>query len=114
MRARAGGRAPLSKRMSMAADYTLIRNAAESRYEYRIDGHLAYVAYEEENDTVRLIRTFVPKALEGRGIAGTLVREVFDDIERRGMKMVPVCPYIIAYVEKHPEYRRLLAKPVRE
>jgi predicted GNAT family acetyltransferase len=92
----------------MATDYKLINNEEKSRYEYRIDGHIAYVAYEEENGRLRLVRTAVPATLEGRGIAGALVRDVFDDIEKRGLRMKPECPYIIAYVKKHPEYRRLL------
>jgi predicted GNAT family acetyltransferase len=92
----------------MEADYKLIRNEAKHRYEYRIDGKIAYVAYEEENGTLRLIRTFVPKALEGKGIAGALVQDIMEEIGKRGLRMKPACPYIIAYVEKHPEYKRLL------
>lgn len=92
----------------METNYELVHNEAKSRYEYHIEGHLAYVAYEEENGTLRLIQTSVPKALEGRGIAGALVKDVLEEIEKRALKMKPACSYIVSYVEKHPEYKRLL------
>jgi predicted GNAT family acetyltransferase len=92
----------------MAADCKLIDNKEHSRYEYHIGGHVAYVAYEEENGIVHLVRTSVPKALEGRGIAGLLVEDILEEIGKRGLKMKPECPYIIAYVKKHPEYQELL------
>lgn len=92
----------------MNTDYTLVHNEAECQYEYHIEGHLARLVYEDTDGVLHLTHTFVPEELGGRGIAGALVKDVFADIEKRSLKMKPACSYIVAYVEKHPEYERLL------
>jgi predicted GNAT family acetyltransferase len=92
----------------MDTNYKLVHNKAAHQYEYHIDGHLARVVYEEKNGVLHLTETHVPKKLAGRGIAGALVKDVMDDIGKRSLKMKPGCPYIVAYVEKHPEYKKLL------
>lgn len=92
----------------MENSYKLIHNEAECQYEYHIEGHLARLVYEEEDGVLHLTHTFVPQELGGRGIAGALVKDVMDDIEKRALKMKPACSYIVAYVEKHPECKTLL------
>jgi len=92
----------------MENNYELVHNETECQYEYHIEGHLACVIYKEENGILHLTHTLVPKELGGRGIAGELVKAVMDDIEKRKLKMKPGCSYIVAYVEKHPECRKLL------
>ena len=92
----------------METNYELIHNEAENQYEYHIEGHLARLVYKEEDGVLHLTNTFVPKELGGRGIAGALVKDVMADVEKRSLKMKPACSYIVAYVEKHPEYERLL------
>ena len=88
--------------------YELVHNEEACQYEYHIDGYLARVVYKEKNGVLHLTNTFVPKELGGRGIAGALVKDVMDDIEKRTLKMKPGCSYIVAYVEKHPECKKLL------
>ena len=92
----------------MSTDYTLVHNEAECQYEYHIEGHLARVVYEDKDGVLHLTHTFVPKELGGRGIAGALVKDVMEDIEKRSLRMKPGCSYIVAYVEKHPEHEKLL------
>ncbi len=92
----------------MENSYKLVHNKAECQYEYHIEGYLARVVYEEKNGVLHLTHTFVPKELGGRGIAGALVKDVFADIEKSSLKMKPACSYIVAYVEKHPQYEKLL------
>jgi predicted GNAT family acetyltransferase len=91
----------------MEHSYELIHNEAESQYEYHIEGMLARLVYDNQDGILHLTHTFVPKELGGRGIAGALVKDVFEDIEKRGLKMKPACSYIVNYVEKHPEYEKL-------
>ena len=92
----------------MENNYELIHNPDENQYEYHIEGHLARLVYENEKGVLHLTHTFVPKELGGRGIAGALVKDVFADIEKKNLKMKPACSYIVSYVEKHPEYEKLL------
>ncbi len=91
----------------MENNYELIHNEAESQYEYHIEGQLARLVYKNEDGVLHLTNTYVPKELGGRGIAGALVKDVFADIEKKGLKMKPACSYIVNYVEKHPEYEKL-------
>ncbi len=92
----------------METNYELVHNKAKHQYEYHIEGHLAQLVYEEKDGVLHITQTLVPHELGGRGIAGALTKDAFADIEKRGLKIVPVCTYTIAYVKKHPEYERLL------
>ena len=51
----------------------------------------------------------MPKALEGHGIGSALVRGVLDIARAQGMKVVPVCPFVKGYMDRHPEYADLRA-----
>ena len=93
----------------MENNYELIHNEAESQYEFHIEGQLARLIYKEEDGIMHLTNTYVPKELGGRGIAGALTKAVFEEIEKRGLKMKPARSYIVKYVEKHPEYKRIQA-----
>ena len=92
----------------METNYELVHNEAECQYEYHIEGHLAQLIYDDQNGVLHITQTLVPEELGGRGIAGALTKDAFDDIEKRGLKIMPECSYTVAYVEKHPEYKKLL------
>ena len=51
----------------------------------------------------------VDEAYSGQGHAGTLARSALDDARSRGLSVVPSCPYVASYIEKHPEYADLVA-----
>jgi len=51
----------------------------------------------------------VPRVLEGRGIGSKLVRATLDQVRSEGLKVVPRCSFVRAYMERHPEYADLLA-----
>jgi len=54
------------------------------------------------------MHTEVPPELEGEGIGTNLVKLVFEEIEKRGLQLIPICPFIIAYIKRHPEWKSLL------
>lgn len=83
------------------------------RYELRsADELIGIVAYHLDGDAITLVHTEVDPAHEGQGHAATLAGGALDDARSRGLRVVPSCPYIASYVEKHPEYADLLV-PVR-
>ena len=84
-------------------------NTAQNRFELDADGAIAFVNYKIDGGTITLLHTETPVALRGRGIASRLVQGVLDDIRARGLKMVPRCAFVCAYIAKHPEYRDLVA-----
>ena len=83
-------------------------NVAASRFEATVDGLLCRADYRLDDGVMRMHHTEIPAPLEGRGIAGRLVREAFRYAEANGLKVLPQCSYVAAYVRRHPETQRLL------
>ena len=83
-------------------------NDADGHYEVRVDGHLAVIEYERLADRITFIHTSVPPELEGHGIAGRLARVALDDARTRHLAVIPRCPYVAAYIKRHPEYLDLV------
>lgn len=92
--------------------YQLIDNTAAKRYEFHIDGHVPRIEYIRAQDHIYLTHTEVPKTLQGKGIAGALAEQVLRDIEAKNLKLTPLCPYVAAYIKRHPEWKRILRKNV--
>lgn len=83
--------------------YTLIHNEPECKYEYHIDGHIAYITYDDQEGKMHLTHTIVPEELAGKGLAKMLLEDVLQEIEKNGKKAVAQCSYIVKYQEKNPE-----------
>lgn len=80
------------------------------RYELRAGGELVgFLAYRRHDDVVRLVHTEVLPAFSGQGHAATLARGALDDARTRGLAVRPDCPFVAAYVDKHPDYADLVA-----
>ena len=84
-------------------------NAAQHRFELEVDGHTATLYYRLEPGVITLVHTEVPEALGGRGIGSTLVRGTLEAIRAKGLKVIVKCPFVAAYMGKHPEFNDLLA-----
>lgn len=84
-------------------EMTVKDNPARKRYELDVDGETAVVYYELSPAMITFTHTEVPKALEGRGVGSRLARGALEDARSRGLKIVPQCDFIRAYLEKHPE-----------
>ena len=83
-------------------------NRAEQEFTLDIDGGRAIAAYQREGDRIVFTHTEVPPALEGRGVGSRLVRGALDQVRDAGLKVVPQCSFVRAYIQRHPEYRDLL------
>lgn len=84
-------------------------NEARGRFELVVDGARAVAQYALEGEVMRFTHTVVPQEVEGRGIGSRLIKGALDEARSRGLKVDPVCPFVRAYIEKHSEYRELLA-----
>ena len=87
------------------------RNDARHRFEVTVDGHTAVLTYREAAGKVTLIHTEVAPELQGRGIADTLARAALDDARQRRLLVRPLCPFVQAFMKRHPEYADLAAPP---
>ena len=84
-------------------------NAALSRFELEAGGVTAFLNYRLAGNVITLMHTETPVQARGRGIASQLVAGVLDEVRRRGLKIVPRCRFVAAYLAKHPEFRDLVA-----
>lgn len=97
----------------MIDDYELIDNEAKKQYEYHIDGQIARIEYiKTVNNEIFLTHTEVPEALEGRGIASSIIGKALADVERQGLRLVPLCPFVAGYIQRHPEWKRLVLRGI--
>jgi hypothetical protein len=80
------------------------------RYVTVVDGHEAEMTFSTAG-TGRLIidHTGVPKDLAGRGVGVALVKRAVEDARAAGVKIIPLCPFAKAQIEKHPEWQDVLA-----
>jgi uncharacterized protein len=98
----------------MDDDIALSDNAAAHRFELRSSGVVA--AYSEYNllkDAVMFTHTEVLPEHEGKGLGSRLVEFALDDVRRRGLKVVPVCPFVAGYIHKHTGYQDLVSEQNR-
>lgn len=79
-------------------------NEDASRFELRLDGELAgWIDYHRAGDTVALTHAEVRPELRNRGHAETMTREALADLKQRGLTAHAVCPYVVAYIRRHPD-----------
>ncbi|HEY4922162.1 MAG TPA: GNAT family N-acetyltransferase [Xanthobacteraceae bacterium] len=83
-------------------------NTAQHRFELDADGGTAVMYYRLEPGVITLMHTEVPPELGGQGIGSALVRGVLELVRTRGLKVVAKCPFVAAYMGRHPEYNDLV------
>jgi predicted GNAT family acetyltransferase len=83
-------------------------NRAHHRYELTVDGHIAATYYAIADGVITFIHTEVPPELAGKGIGSKLIKGALDQVRADGLKVIAQCPFVKAYIEKHPEYADLL------
>ncbi|WP_210462768.1 MULTISPECIES: GNAT family N-acetyltransferase [Rufibacter] len=85
-------------------------NTAKHQFETTIEGKTALVSYKLKDNVMTVLHTEVPEELEGRGIAAALSKQVLEYLKKENMELIPLCPYMAAYLKKHPEYQSLVKK----
>jgi predicted GNAT family acetyltransferase len=94
-----------------ANEITVVDNPTELRYELWSAGSLAgSIRYTLEGGAITLVHTEVAPAFEGRGLGNVLVAGALDDIRSRGLRLHPLCPFVAAYVRRHPEDADLVSQ----
>jgi predicted GNAT family acetyltransferase len=92
------------------SDVEVTDNEAEKRYEARVDGELAGVAfYDTADDLIVFTHTEVDESYEGKGVGSALARAALDDVRADGRrKVIARCPFIKGWIDRHPDYQDLL------
>ncbi len=86
------------------------KNDIQKRFEIEVDGHIAFINYGEFGNQIALVHTEVPEVLAGKGVAAALVEKTLKHIEEHDKLLLPFCPYVFAYIKKHPEWKRIVSK----
>lgn len=85
----------------------ITHNLNKHRFETEVDGELAYISYQKQGDYLVYDHTIVPDAIGGRGIGSALVEHALDYAQDEQKKVIPQCPFVASYIEKHPKYKEL-------
>ena len=88
-------------------------NTAERRWELFVDGTLAVFAEYQDAKRRTFTHTETQPGFEGQGLATELVRAALDDARERGLDVLPVCPFVRGYLERHPDYVDLVPASAR-
>jgi predicted GNAT family acetyltransferase len=87
-----------------------VRNDPENRqYTVEVEGRVAGKAeYRLRGDTYIFTHTEVDPEFQGMGVANRLARAALDDVRDQGRTLIPLCPFIAAYIKRHPEYQEIV------
>ncbi len=92
-----------------SSDIEITDNPDARRFEARLGGKVAgFVQYRAMPDEIVFIHTEVDPAFEGRGVGSVLAAGVLDAARQRGLGVVPRCPFIARYIQRHPDYADLV------
>ncbi len=88
-----------------------VRNdEAKRRFVADVEGHEVTIEYVRTGDAYDLQHTFVPEELRGRHVGEDLVRGALEQIKAQGATFLPTCPFVEAFLKKHPEYKEGVAQ----
>jgi len=98
------------------ADPIVTDNAEQHRYEITVDGNVSgFIDYHDRGERRALNHTEIDPAYEGQGLAGAITRAALDDIRARGKVVLPYCPYVRSFIDKHrDEYVDLVPEADRD
>ena len=84
---------------------------AALQYEAFVDGKAAgLIRYTRDGDTITMVHTDVEPKWEGHGVGSALVQGALDDVRAHGLKVRPLCPFVAAYIRRHPEYEEIVQR----
>ncbi len=92
------------------AGVTAVRDAPErDRFEIEVDGALVgFTQYRRRPGTIAFVHTEIDPGHEGEGLGGILVSAALVEARREGARVLPFCPFVRSYIERHPDYLDLV------
>ena len=95
-------------------DVTVVEAPDRERYEIHVDGELGgFAEYRGRGETRAFTHTEIDPRYEGGGLGSRLLGEALDDVRQRGMHVLPSCPFLEAYLIRHPEQLDLVEPRIR-
>jgi predicted GNAT family acetyltransferase len=87
-----------------------IHNAQQHQFEIESDGRGAVLVYKLSDGKLYLLHTETPPELQGRGLGSELAKSALDYARKNHLGVVPWCPFVKAYIDRHKEYRSLVVE----
>ncbi|WP_299442493.1 GNAT family N-acetyltransferase [uncultured Aquimarina sp.] len=84
----------------------LINNtdSSKNRFELKVESETIFIEYILKNEnSIYLTHTEVPAIMEGKGLGSTIIKKTLDYIKEKRYKMIPLCPFVVAYLKRHPD-----------
>jgi uncharacterized protein len=85
------------------------------RYELSVDGEVVgFTEYRSRPGVIAFVHTKVDERMQGRGLADTLIGFALEDARKQGLAVLPLCPFVRAFIERHREFEALVPVTDRE
>jgi uncharacterized protein len=93
---------------NQADDLVVEHDPASGEFRVDVNGQVGKLVYRRDGDTISLLHTEVPEEFEGQGIAGRLAHAGLEFARAEHLTVVPICPFVAAYIRRHSEYQPLV------
>lgn len=90
------------------SEIAIVNNEAAHRFEARLGDAVAFTEYRLRDGIIIVPHTEVPEEFEGHGVGSALAKAVLGFAREQGLEVVPTCPFIAAYITKHPEWHDIV------
>lgn len=91
------------------SEITVTDNPDQHRYEITVDGTIAgFAVYHVRGGRHFFVHTEIDDAFGGRGLGSILARGALDNVRASGGKVIPLCPFVAGWIDKHPDYADLV------
>ncbi len=91
----------------------LVKNENKKRFEIEVDGYFAFIDYKMKGERIALIHTETDPELAGTGAAKAVVEKTLAWIEENGHTVLPFCLYVLAYIKRNKEWKRIVDESFR-
>jgi len=71
------------------------------------------LTYQLTGTIIAYTHTRVDPDFEGKGVGSALARAAMDDAQAKGRTVVPICPFLSGWLDKHPQYEKLVVRSTR-
>lgn len=100
--------------MSAGPEIAVTDNRDEQRYEIRVGAELAgFAQYRPRAEQIAFTHTEIDGRFEGQGLGSRLISFALDDVRGRGLGVLPFCPFVRSFIERHREYADLVPEDRR-
>ena len=94
----------------METNIRIRNNEQQMRFEAQEDEDIAFLEYRFYKKNIALMHTSVPEGMEGKGVASALAAYAFNYAKENKKPVMVYCPFVAAYIKRHPEVKEQLDK----